>query len=308
MDHWIEIARTGTFTDSQGRLQTFTEGDLAAIASAYDPQKRDCPLVFGHPKSDAAPAYGWASGVRVEGGKLLAQFAQVPGEVKELVAKGHYRHVSMSLMPDRKTLRHVALLGAAQPAIDGLKAVELAQGEDAITVDFSTKQEGDDMPDNDLQKKIGALEERVKSLESENATLKQQAQAHKEGKDKAEAEKAAAQEKADKAAADFAAYKGKVEGEKREARVSALVAAGKITPAEKAGVLQFAAALAEQDVTIDFAAPDGKTEKISLEEKYLHEQEARPADARGDVMFSAPPAHSTDGAQAINPAELTAKL
>ena len=109
-DKWIEIARTGTFTDSQGRLQTFTEGDLAAIASAYDPQKRDYPLVFGHPKSDAAPAFGWASGVRAEGGKLLAQFALVPGEVKELVAKGHYRHVSMSLMPDRKTLRHVALL------------------------------------------------------------------------------------------------------------------------------------------------------------------------------------------------------
>ena len=163
------------------------------------------------------------------------------------------------------------------------------------------------MPDDDLQKKIGALEERVKSLESENASLKQQAQAHKDGKEKAEADKAAAQEKADKAAADFAAYKGKVEGEKREARVSALVAAGKITPAEKASVLQFAAALAEQDVPIDFAA-DGKTEKISLEEKYLREQEARPADARADAMFSAPPAHSMEGAQAINPAELTAKL
>lgn len=308
MDHWIEIARTGTFTDSAGRSQTFTEGDLAAIAKAYDPQKRDCPLVFGHPKTDAAPAFGWASGVRAEGGKLFAQFALVPGEVKELVAKGHYRHVSMSLMPDRKTLRHVALLGAAQPAIDGLKAVELAQGEEAITVDFTTQQGGNGMPDNDLLKEIGALKERVKSLESENASLKQQAQTHKEGKDKAEAEKAAAQEKADKAAADFTAYKGKIESEKREARVSALVAAGKITPAEKAGVLQFAAALAAQGGTFDFAASDGKTETISLEEKYLREQEARPADSRSDVMFSAPPAHSMTGGQNINPAELTAKL
>lgn len=41
MDKWIEIARTGTFTDSAGRQQTFTEKDLDAIASAYDPQKRD---------------------------------------------------------------------------------------------------------------------------------------------------------------------------------------------------------------------------------------------------------------------------
>lgn len=340
MDHWIEIARAGTFTDSQGRPQTFTEADLAAIASAYDPQKRDCPLVFGHPKTDAAPAFGWASGVRAEGGKLLAQFAQVPGEVKELVAKGHYRHVSMSLMPDRKTLRHVALLGAAQPAIDGLKAVELAAGDDCVTVEFAAtdggglaeeqaatcsrrsdlaspagrggaryqNKGGDEMPDNDLQREIGALKERIKSLENENASLKQQAQTHKEGKDKAEAEKAAAQEKAQHAAADFAAYKGRVEGEKREARVSALVAAGKITPAEKPGVLQFAAALAAQGGSLDFASPDGKIETISMEEKYLREQEARPADARGDAMFSAPPAHSAEGTQSINPAELTAKL
>ena len=164
------------------------------------------------------------------------------------------------------------------------------------------------MPDNDLQREIGALKEHIKSLENENASLKQQAQTHKEGKDKAEAEKAAAQEKADKAAADFAAYKGNVEAEKREARVSALVAAGKITPAEKSGVLQFAAALAAQGGSFDFAAPDGKTETISMEEKYLREQEARPADARGDAMFSAPPAHSAEGIQAINPAELTAKL
>ncbi len=307
MDHWIEIARTGTFTDSAGREQTFTAQDLEAIARAYDPAKRDCPLVFGHPQSDSAPAFGWAQKLKAEGGKLLAVFDKVPEQVRALVDAGHYRHVSMSLMPDRTTLRHVALLGAAQPAIDGLRAVELADGANSITVDFSTNNQEANMPD-DAQREIGALKERLAALERENADLKRQVQGHKEGKDKAEADKAAAQEKADKAAADFAAYKGKVEGEKREARVSALVAAGKITPAEKAGVLQFAAALAAQGGTFDFAAPDGKTETISLEEKYLREQEARPADARGDAMFSAPPAHSAEGGQNINPAELTAKL
>ena len=74
-DKWIEIARTGTFTDSAGRPQTFTEDDLEAIAHAYDPAKRDAPLVFGHPKTDAAPAFGWAARLRAENGKLFAQFA-----------------------------------------------------------------------------------------------------------------------------------------------------------------------------------------------------------------------------------------
>lgn len=294
MDKWIEIARAGTFTDSAGRPQTFTAGDLATIAGAYDPQKRDCPLVFGHPQSDSAPAFGWARKLKAEGGKLLALFEKVPEQVRALVDAGHYRHVSMSLMPDRKTLRHVALLGAAQPAIDGLKAVELADGANSITVDFSTNQEATMPDDAQREREIGALKERLAALEKENETLKKQAQAHKEdkdkaqaAKDKAEAAKAEAETKAEKAASDFAAYREKVEAEKREARVSALVAAGKIKPAEKAGVLEFAAALAAKGGTIDFAAPDGKTEKVSLEEKYLREQEARPEDPRF-ADFSAP--------------------
>ena len=83
----------------------------------------------------------------------------------------------------------------------------------------------------------------------------------------------------------------KVEGERREARVSELVKAGKVKPAEKASVLDFAARLAAQTDTVDFAAPDGTTEKISLEERYLRELEARPVDERG-TDFTAPPAHA----------------
>lgn len=308
-EKWIEIARTGTFEDSAGRLRTFTARDLDAIARRYDPARRDAPLTFGHPDSDRAPAYGWVEKLKSEGGRLYANFSRVPEQVRDLVAKGHYRHVSMSLMPDLVTLRHVALLGAEQPAIDGLAAVEFADGGDAITVDFATQKEGDTMSE-DLQREIGALKERIKSLETENAALKQQAQSHKEGKDKAEAEKAAAQEKAEKASADFAAYRGRIEGERREARVAELVKAGKVKPAEKAGVLDFAARLATQTETVNFSAPDGKTESLTMEERYFRDLEARPADERG-ADFSAPPAHAGHaGGQFdnFNPAELTAKL
>lgn len=303
---WIEIARAGTFTDSAGRPQTFTDSDLAAIANAYDPAKRDCPLVFGHPKTDAAPAFGWAEKLKAEGGRLLAQFGQVPDAVKKIVADGHYRHVSMSLMPDRKTLRHVALLGAAQPAIDCLKAVELRSRNDSITIDFV---KGDNMPGDDAQREIGALKERIAALEKENASLKEQAKGHKEGKEKAEAEKKAAEEKEAKTAADFAAYKGAIENEKREARVAALVESGKVRPAEKAAILSFAMALASQNTTVDFAAPDGKTEKVSLEERYFRELESRNPDCR-IIEFSAPPKHvaEANAASFFDASELTSKL
>ncbi len=303
---WIEIARAGTFTDSAGRPQTFTDSDLDAIANAYDPAKRDCPLVFGHPKTDAAPAFGWAEKLKAEGGKLLAKFGQVPEAVKKIVAAGHYRHVSMSLMPDRKTLRHVALLGAAQPAIDGLKAVELRSRNDSITIDFV---KGDNMPGDDAQREIGALKERLAALEKENAHLKEQAKGHKDGKEKAEAEKKAAEEKEAKTAADFAAYKGAIENEKREARVAALVESGRVKPAEKADVLSFAMALASQNTTVDFAAPDGKTEKVSLEERYFRELESRNPDCR-IIEFSAQPKHAAEAnaASFFDASELTSKL
>lgn len=305
---WIEIARTGTFTDSSGRPQTFTERDLAAIASAYDPTRRDAPLTFGHPASDSAPAFGWAEQLKSEGGKLFARFRDVPEKVRELVAKGHYRHVSMSLMPDRVSLRHVALLGAAQPAIDGLAAVEFADGGNAITVDFTATIQGDDsMTVEELQRQIGQLTAQLEALKTENASLKKQADSHKQEKEKAEAAKTEAEQKAEKANADFAAYRGKIEGERREARVAELVKAGKVKPAEKAGVLDFAAKLAAQGGTVDFAAPDGKTESLSLEERYFRDLEARPADERG-AEFSAPPAHAGGQQDNINPAELTAKL
>lgn len=313
-DKWIEIARTGTFTDSAGREQTFTPADLDAIARAYDPKRRDAPLVFGHPKGDAAPAFGWAARLKAEGGKLFAQFAHVPSTVRELVAKRHYRHVSMSLMPDRVTLRHVALLGAAQPAIDGLEAVEFHGGEDAITVDFAATDGGRNMTLEEAQRRIGELETELRQAKAENATLKKKGEDAEKGraeaekaKGDAEKGKAEAEKKAADAAAEFSAYRGKVEGERREARVAALVAAGKLTPAEKPGVLDFAAKLAAQGGTVDFAAPDGKTEAVSLEERYLRELEARPVDGRF-ADFAAPPAHAADPAPAWNPDEMVKKM
>lgn len=310
-DKWVEIARTGTFTDSAGRPQTFTEQDLDAIARTYDPDRRDAPLCIGHPK-DNAPAFGWVEKLKHEGAKLFATFAHVPGEVKKLVAKKHYRHVSMSLMPDRVSLRHVALLGAAQPAIDGLRAVELNDGGDAITVDFAADGgEGDDMTVEELQRQVGQLQAQLEALKTENTDLKKKADTHKQDKDKAEAAKTDAEQKAQKASADFAAYRGKIETERREARVAALVKEGKVKPAERADVLDFAAKLAGQDGTVDFAAPDGKRETLTLEERYFRDLEARPVDERFTMDFAAPPAHGGHAggqAPAWDPAEMAAKL
>ena len=309
MDKWIEIARAGTFEDNAGRPRTFTAGDLDAIARSYDPAKRDAPLTFGHPSSDRAPAIGWVDKLKSEGGRLYASFSRVPEQVRDLVARGHYRHVSMSLMPDLVTLRHVALLGAEQPAIDGLKAVEFADGGNAITVDFTATTQGEvSMTVEELQRQIGQLTAQLETLKNENADLRKKLEAATGEKARAESARTEAEKKTEQVSADFAAYRGKIESERREARVSELVKAGKVKPAEKAGILEFAAKLAGQTGSVDFTAPDGRTESLSLEERYFRDLEARPADERG-ADFSAPPAHGGhSGGESINPAELTAKL
>lgn len=308
---WVEIARTGTFTDSAGRKQTFTEGDLDAIVAAYDPQKRDAPLVFGHPKTDAAPAFGWVKTLKRTGSKLLALFAHVPGVVKDLVAKKHYRHVSMSLMPDRVTLRHVALLGAAQPAIDGLEAVDLHDGSDSICVEFSeaVTTEGDDsMTVEELQRQVGQLQAQLDALKAENASLKAGKDETTQAKDNAESAKTDAEKKAEEVATEFSAYKGAVEGERRKARVGALVKSGKVKPAEQDSILSFAAKLGESSSTVDFAAPDGKREALTMEERYFRELEARPVDERFMDFSSTAPAHAVDQPMTFDPAKMVAKL
>ncbi len=125
---WIEVAKTGTFTGSNGTIVTLAPEDLDAIVQNYNPAVQEAPLVFGHPQTDH-PAYGWVTQLQRIGNTLLAKFKQVPEAVKELVRAGHFKKISLGLMPDKRTIRHVGLLGAVQPAIPGMKNVEFSSGE-----------------------------------------------------------------------------------------------------------------------------------------------------------------------------------
>ena len=143
----IEIFRAGTHTDSHGATLSFSEGDLAATARAYDPAVSEAPIVVGHPQA-AAPAYGWISSLSAEGGMLLATPDQVDPSFAEMVRAGRYKKLSASLYspsspanprPGTWYLRHVGFLGAQPPAIKGLAPVNFAAGDEegTVTVEFS---------------------------------------------------------------------------------------------------------------------------------------------------------------------------
>lgn len=141
----IEIFRVGRHTDMRGQTIEFTARDLAASAAAYDPRLHEAPIVVGHPQADA-PAYGWVKSLSF-GEALEAEPAQVDAAFSAMVSDGRFKKVSASFyLPDSAAnpspgtyyLKHVGFLGAAAPAVRGLRQVEFAGGEDdAVTLEFS---------------------------------------------------------------------------------------------------------------------------------------------------------------------------
>lgn len=145
----IRIARVGTFTSNEGVKVSFGAKELAAAASAYDPALDPAPLVVGHPKLDD-PAYGWVSGLAMDGDVLVATPDQIEPSFAELVRKGSYPKVSAQFYtpdnpgnpkPGNWYLKHIGFLGGHAPGIKGLGTVQFAAGNDdgALTFDFHSK-------------------------------------------------------------------------------------------------------------------------------------------------------------------------
>ena len=147
----IEAFHVGTFTDMHGRKFSYTHEDLRAMCAAYDPAVFAAPLVIGHPTTEA-PALGCLGKLAMQGDRVVAaDHDQVNPEFAGLVKDGAYKKVSLSLFkpdaPDNPKPgvwypRHLGFLGAQQPALTGLKAVNFAGGQDGY-VTFSA--EYDDM-------------------------------------------------------------------------------------------------------------------------------------------------------------------
>lgn len=130
----IEVFRSGRFMDMSGNAQTIPESTLHNIAATYDRENAPAPVVIGHPKLDT-PAFGWVERLYVEGGTLKATLENTAAEFADMVKAGRYKRVSISMFqpkspanpkPGNFYLKHVGFLGAAAPAVPGLKPVSFA--------------------------------------------------------------------------------------------------------------------------------------------------------------------------------------
>lgn len=135
----LHIFRPGVHTDMRGQQIEFSAADLAATAQAYSPAVSEAPLVVGHPDTNA-PAYGWVKGLAFAD-TLQAEPDQVDPDFAELVNAGRFKKISASFYrPDAPSnpcpgvwyLRHVGFLGAAAPAVKGLKSASFAAAGDDV--------------------------------------------------------------------------------------------------------------------------------------------------------------------------------
>ncbi|WP_420011977.1 hypothetical protein [Tateyamaria sp.] len=126
LDGWIDVLRAGSFVDKSGRAFTVSAEDLSAIATDYatsDP----APVTIGHPESDAAPAWGWVEKLRAVGDRLQAKLGRLDDSFRAACEAGRYAARSVAITPPSQnlgwTLWHLAFLGGAAPAVDGLVPV-----------------------------------------------------------------------------------------------------------------------------------------------------------------------------------------
>jgi hypothetical protein len=130
----MEVFRAGDF----GAKGTWKETDLEKLARDYSPALLEAPLTLDHARS--GPAFGWVAGLRRIGDRLVARITGVPDSLRELIRRGAYKKRSVELLRSfkptgRPYLRAVSLLGAASPAVPGLRDIVFAADEDVIAFD-----------------------------------------------------------------------------------------------------------------------------------------------------------------------------
>lgn len=136
----LHVFKAGTHIATDGQRYTFSETDVADLASSYAPALSRAPLVIGHPKLDD-PAYGWAAGFSCSGGQVFATPEAVEPQFAEMVNAQRFSNISLSVyLPDTPGNpkpghfypRHIGFLGAQPPAVKGLQRPQFAEGDGAI--------------------------------------------------------------------------------------------------------------------------------------------------------------------------------
>jgi len=238
--------------------QEFKEADLDKMVESF---KRTSTTVrpylkLGHDdeqkllKKDGLPAAGWVGNIYRKGGKLVADFVDIPKKIYELIEKKAYRKVSIELFKNVEILDDkyeylisaIALLGAETPGVLNLNDI-LAQFKinsydskytftQECEIDFS--QNGGDMDPKELATALAeteALKIKLADAQAQAMKFKTDLEATESSADEIKKELEVMKEQFNKTAQDL--KKKEIESQVLELEKSSL-----ITPAMKPFVAQ----------------------------------------------------------------------
>ena len=281
----VEIFAAGTWSDSKGREETYSEKDLDAMVSAFNETKdKFSPyLKIGHKdktRYQDSPAFGWMTAMRRAGKKLVADFARVPGKLGQLIISGAFPNRSAEILKTPQiggkvwpwAIKAVALLGANHPALDSLQAITDLYATPEGEVYGFTDQDGAE-PHLTYEAILAAKEESTNEPQGKEGNEMSDAKV-KELEASLEAERAA------KAASDKKneELQAKMSGQAEEQRkrdiqfrvdtgkkaLEAAFAAGKIAPVTRPYMEQIVQIVAENETVLSFSAEkDGKPEDLT---------------------------------------------
>lgn len=126
--HGVEIFRTGTWNGD-----VYTVADLQEMVDAFPLVGYRPPIKLGHDEASGDRAYGWVTGLRRVGEKLLADFSDIPSAVYKIIKERGYDAVSAEIFFNlsrngrefARALKAVALLGAETPGVAGLAPLRI---------------------------------------------------------------------------------------------------------------------------------------------------------------------------------------
>ncbi len=275
----IPVFKAGKHTDMSGNVRQWTQGDLDAIISSYDPSHHEAPVVIGHPATNA-PAWGWVKGLTRTGDMLYAELKDLDPTFTQWLKDGRYRKRSISLNSDL-SLRHIGFLGAMPPAVKGLPDVQFAADDTTFTIETEEKQhmsfmqkfkdllksEGVDVTDIPETKSFSEQEVQTMITQSVSKATEDLKKAY-DAKEQAFAESVKAREdELKKQAEAIAAEKTKARKQEITAFCETLIKGGKLTPAavnQGMGLSAFLESISDIQ-TIEFGEGDKKATQTPAE-------------------------------------------
>jgi hypothetical protein len=131
----LEVFRAGDYGDKG----TYSETDLDALASDYDPKMHEAPLTVDHAQN--GPAYGWVKNLKKVGDVLMASIRILSKDFLDWLKSGAYKKRSIELYrkfsaTGRPYLRALTFLGAAPPEVKGLSDPAFADQGEYVPLEF----------------------------------------------------------------------------------------------------------------------------------------------------------------------------